>query len=516
MSVRIQLYRICYAIDMARSTRDARLQHYTEMLTSFLASKRCFYIVVAIFAIQAIWFAITARYPMAFDEDFHFGLIQLHASQWLPFFTSQPAHAEQFGAVVRDPSYLYHFLMSIPYRAMASITSNTVAQIVVLRFINIGLAVWSLFLTRKLLVRLGGGQALVNSTLLLFVLVPIVPFLAAHINYDNLFILLTIGSMLMTFDWLDELAAGRVSAARTALLASLLILASLVKYAFLPIAAVLGGVMLWRLWQQRAKRMALASGLWASIKRLPRWQLVGISLLLATSTGLFAERYAVNLAEYHSPNPDCSQVLSVESCLHYGPWSRDFQYALAKPDDVHPNKLSYVWEWMYGMWLRSFFAISDTYDTQPPLPVPGVTVVVIGAIGAITFAFFARRLLQGNIYRQTVVLALLLYIGALFAQTFQTYLKTDQPVAINGRYLLPFLPAVIMLIGLAYSWLWRQKPTLKALAITIVLILFIQGGGILTFILRSNDDWYWPNNTVVTINHAVRETLKPIVIGGRL
>lgn len=516
MSVTIQLHRICYAIDMAQSTHYARLQRYAKVLTSSLASKRCFYIIVAIFAIQAVWFAVTARYPMAFDEDFHFGLIRLHASQWLPFFTSQPAHAEQLGAVARDPSYLYHFLMSIPYRGIALITSNTVAQIMVLRFINIGLAIWSLFLSRKLLVRLGGGPALVNSTLLLFVLVPIVPFLAAHINYDNLFILLTIGSMLVTFDWLDDLAATRISGARTALLLSLLMLAGLVKYAFLPIAAVLGVVILWRLWRQRHERAALASSLLKSLKNLPHWQLVGICLLLAVSSGLFAERYAVNIARYHSPNPECSQVLSVASCLHYGPWARDYEYALAKPADVHPNKLGYVWEWAYGMWLRSFFAISDTYDTQPPLPVPSTTVVVIGVIGAITFAYFARRLLQGNIYRQTVVLALVLYIGALFAQTFQTYLKTDQPVAINGRYLLPFLPAVIMLIGLAYSWLWRSRPALKALAITVVLILFIQGGGILTFILRSNDTWYWPNSTVVTINHAVREALKPMVIGAQL
>jgi hypothetical protein len=202
--------------------------------------------------------------------------------------------------------------------------------------------------------------------------------------------------------------------------------------------------------------------------------------------------------------------------LHYGPWARDYQYALIKPADVEPNKISYAWEWMYGMWLRSFFAISDTYDTQPPLPVPSGTVIVIGAAGLVTFAYFARKLLKGNIYRQTVVLVLLLYIGALFVQTFQTYLKTNQPVAINGRYLLPFLPVIIMLVGLAYSRLWRHKPMVKVMAISVVLILFIQGGGVLTFILRSNDTWYWPNNTVVTINHTIRETLKPFIIGARL
>ena len=501
---------------MAQSVHSARLKHYAKAFTAFLASPRCFYIVVAIFAIQAVWFAITARYPMAFDEDFHFGLIKLHAQQWLPFFTSQPPHAEQFGALARDPSYLYHYLMSIPYRAIAFVTSNSIAQIIVLRLINIGMAVWCLILSKKLLARLGGGPALINSTLLLFVLVPIVPFLAAHINYDNLFILLTLGSILMAFDWLDQVAGAKISISHTVMLLILLTLSSLVKYAFLPIAVTLGAVMLWQLWRQRDHRAALMASLISSVKTLQRWQIVGLGVLLIASAGLFAERYAVNLVQYHSPNPDCSQVLSVGSCLHYSPWARDYQYAQVKPADVEPNKLVYIWEWVYGMWLRSFFAISDTYDTQPPLPVPGFTVVVIGGIGLITFICFARRLLRGNIYRQTVILALILYIGALFVQTFQTYLKTNQPVAINGRYLLPFLPVIILLVGLAYSRLWRRKPVVKALAITVVLILFIQGGGILTFILRSNDSWYWPNNVVVTINHAVRETLKPFVIGARL
>jgi hypothetical protein len=516
MSAAVQVRRVCYAIVMVKPIPRTRLQHYTERFTTFLASRRCFYVVVAIFAVQAVWFAVTARYPMAFDEDFHFGLIQLHASQWLPFFTSQPPHADQFGAVVRDPSYLYHYLMSIPYRGIALFTSNTIVQIIALRFVNIGLAVWGLFLSRRLLQRLGGGPALINSSLLLFAMVPIVPFLAAHINYDNLFILLTLGTTLMTFDWLDKAAQGRISAARTILLLSLLTLACLVKYAFLPIAAALGAIMIWQLWRQRDKRAALASSFIAGIKQLKRWQLAGLCLIFIASAGLFSERYVVNVVQYHSLDPDCAQILSVSSCLKYSPWARDYQAALAKPSNVEPSKLAYVWEWLYGMWLRSFFAISDTYDTQPPLPVPGATVIVIGGIGLITFAYFARRLLKGNLYRQTVVLALLLYLGALFAQTFETYMKTDQPVAINGRYLLPFLPIIILLVGLAYSRLWRHKPVIKAMALTVVLILFIQGGGILTFILRSNDTWYWPNNTVVTINSAVREALRPFIIGARL
>ena len=494
----------------------ARLLRVADTIRAFLASRRCFYLVIAVFTVQAIWFAVTARYPMAFDENFHFGLIQLHADQWVPFFTSQPAHANQFGAVVRDPSYLYHFIMSVPYRFTTLISSNVVFQIIVLRFINIGLAVAGLALARKLLRRLGGSHALVNTALLLSVLVPIVPFLAAHINYDNLFIVLALGSVLAVFDWLDRLKRNRISAANTALILCLFAMAGLVKYAYLPIAAALGIMMLWQLWRRRNKRLAFYKSFLSSVRTLGRWQLIGISLLCIISAGLFAERYGINVIKYHSLNPDCAQVLSVSSCLQYSPWARDYQLAQAKPAGVEPNKLAYIGEWFYGMWMRSFFAISDTYDTQPPLPIPGVTVIVIGSIGTIVFMYFARRLLKGDVYRQTVVLALVLYLGALIAQTFQTYLKTDEPVAINGRYLLPFLPIVILLVGMAYSRLWRRRPVLKVAAFMIVLLLFIQGGGILTFIIRSNDSWYWPNNTVISINHAVREMLKPFVIGAKL
>ena len=71
-----------------------RTRSGTVWIIRFLGSERCFYVIVICFVLQAVWLAATARYPMAFDENFHFGLIQLHADQWLPFFTHQPANAD--------------------------------------------------------------------------------------------------------------------------------------------------------------------------------------------------------------------------------------------------------------------------------------------------------------------------------------------------------------------------------------------------------------------------------------
>src|SRR4051812_32904691 len=96
----------------------------------FLSSRKFFYATIVLLVLESLWIALTARYPQPFDEQVHFGLIQLHAQSWLPFFTNQPTGADAYGAVVRDPSYLYHYLMSFPYRLLAHATSSEAAQII--------------------------------------------------------------------------------------------------------------------------------------------------------------------------------------------------------------------------------------------------------------------------------------------------------------------------------------------------------------------------------------------------
>lgn len=488
------------------------MKRLASAVTQFLTSEHFFYIVIGIFVLQAVWFAVTARYPMAFDEDFHFGLIKLHANQWLPYFAQQPPGANVYGAVVRDPSYLYHFLLSIPYRAIQLVTNNQTAQVIVLRLLNIAMFTYSFVLVRRLLVHLGGSRPLNHVVLLLFSLVPIVPFLAAHINYDNLFFLLTLWVFLGLFTWIDQLKHQHVSFARTSVLVSIMMLTSLVKYTFLPVAAAVGAIMLWQLWEQRSHRHAIWNNFVGSIRRLTQLQLAALLLFILIASGLFAERYAINLIRYHVPSPDCAQVLSVASCRQYGPWERDYEY-------IHTgyigNRLDYPWQWLYGMWQRSFFAISDTYDTKAPLPLPGDTTIALAVIGCILFLWYSPRILRNNTYRQIMIVAIGFYVSALFIQTYQSFVKTGIPVAINGRYLVPFLPFIFLFVGLAFRRLWHMQQSTKVLATVIVTLLFLQGGGVITFIVKSNDTWDWPNDAVIRVNHTARNVLQAVVVGAK-
>ena len=182
-----------------------------KRVANFLASKKFYRLILIVFVIEAAWIAVSAAYPQAFDENFHFGLIKVYSHYWLSFFTNQPPHANAYGAVARDPSYLYHYLMSFPYRLIKLFFKEQLGQIIILRFINVAMFTGGIVLFRKLLLRVGSSQALTNLILMLFILIPIVPQLAAQINYDNMMIPLTAALLLYSFKLLDQIRAKKAS-----------------------------------------------------------------------------------------------------------------------------------------------------------------------------------------------------------------------------------------------------------------------------------------------------------------
>ena len=213
------------------------MRKFINFITRVANSRKFFYFLIFVFVIEASWFAICCRYPMAFDENYHFGLIKIFATQWSPFITKLPANAAAFGDIFRYDSYLYHYLMSFIYRLIVVFTHTEIAQIVILRFINIVLFVIGLVLFRKIFKRLKLSDLFTNFACLILILIPVVPFLAATINYDNLAFVMVPLTVLLTFDCRDSLIKGEISLVKTLLLLGCGMLASLVKYPFLPIFA---------------------------------------------------------------------------------------------------------------------------------------------------------------------------------------------------------------------------------------------------------------------------------------
>lgn len=493
---------------------------FARKLINAVASKRFFAVIIGLFLVEACWIALTGRYPMAFDENFHLGIIRLYAHHLSPIWSGQPANADAFGAVARDPSYLYQYLMSFPYRLITVFTQDQTIIVLLLRAISIALFASSLPIFRRLLLKVGGSRAAVHTCLLLFVLLPVVPLLAAQINYDNLLIPVVGLILLEVTHFSERLKSKRpIDLIRLLTIIIACLLASLIKYAFLPIFLAIVIFTAVRLRQVYGGFGPVFRQLRAGGRLLNRR--VGLILIigLIVAGGLFGERYGINVVRYHSPVPDCGKVLSVQQCSAYGPWARDYNLALTKSyTTTTKNPITFSADWLYGMWLRTFFAVDGPgtgFQTRGPLPVPALSAIVFAVAAVLAIVFYGRRLLRQ--YNAPVLwlfmIVTICYIGALWLDEYRSFLHTGQAVAINGRYLLPVMPLILLVGALSMAEAFKSWPKIKPVLASLAVLSLLWGGGALTYILRSNDAWYWPSPVVRDANHAVQHVLKPITPG---
>jgi hypothetical protein len=155
----------------------------------------------------------------------------------------------------------------------------------------------------------------------------------------------------------------------------------------------------------------------------------------------------------------------------------------------------------------------DYFKIGDPLPLPKLLVVVVGGIGLMLAAFWYRALRHR--YALDMLLAVAsIYVALLWLQNYLDFLHLGQAVALQGRYLMPVLPLILLIVGLAYAQTFRRFNWAKlVLAAGCLFILLFQGGGAVTFIVRSDERWYWRNQTVIRINQNVQKILKTFVVG---
>lgn len=493
---------------------------FLQQAADLLSRPSFIWVVIGLLGLQAAWIALSGVYPMAFDEEYHLGLIKLFADHLSPFWNAQPAGADAFGAVVRDPSYLYHYGMSFPYRLIRLFTNDLMTQVLLLRAMNIGLFAGGLYVYRRVLLKTGASMALVHGCLLIFVLIPVVPLLAAQINYDNVFFLLVGVSLWLALRFSESLGSKQpADVAALLLLLVVGIAGSLIKYAFLPILLALllyAGFRLQRVY--RSPRIIIAH-LLAGFAKLGMAAKIGLVISLLIAIGLAGERYGLNIIRYHTPVADCSQVLSEEQCSQYGPWKRDHTLELTKTNNGDGPHI-YMLRWLSGMWLRLFFAVAGpgvNYQTRGPLTIPALAAIGFAGIGTVLVLCSGRALFRK--YNAAALRLLLVmvavYIATLWLDGYEAYHRTGKPVAINGRYLLPVLPIVFVCCGMAVSITLRRWPQFKAVVVGVAILCLLWGGGALTYILRSNDAWYWPGSPLRSANHAIQNTVGPVTPGYR-
>jgi hypothetical protein len=491
------------------------MKHITSKVTALFASRQFFWGVMVFFVLQALWFVFSAVYPMAFDEEIHVGIIEVYAQQWSPFLSSQPVEADTFGALTSDPSYLYHYLMSFPYRLIGLLTDNLTVQVILLRLMNVAIFVAALVVFRKVLLKAKTSAALTNVVMAVIALIPIAPMLAAHINYDNLLTLLVGWICLMVLQVMEQFRKHQVPVGSLVVLASVCLATAIVKYAALPIVMVVFLFVAGYAWRCfRKPGASFAVNFKASVKSLAKPAKIGLLAALIVSSVLFLQRYGVNTFRYHTPVPECNAVLNEARCEAYSPWRRNHRMASEKGEfDRRPTHFAKIWQ--HDMRRRLYFAVNGPhhgYISRPALPITLNTAGYLTAAGAMLLVVFWRRVFRARPELSFFMAVIVLYSAVLWLNGYGDYLYTGQAVALNGRYFLPVMALIGAVGGRAFSVALGKRTAIKAGLASLVLLLFLQGGGVMTFILRSDHTWYWQNHTVQVVNDGARKVLAPFIV----
>ncbi len=492
---------------------------FQTKILNILRSPQFFAAILLLFFIESAWIAVSAAYPMVFDENSHFTVIQAYAHHLNPFFATHTPLMDSSGAVSREPSFLYRYLMSFPYRVISAITGDQMMQIIDLRFLNIFMFGGALILFRRLLLKTKVSSAIIHAALLFFVLTPVVPLLAGQINYDNLVMLVTAAALLMTVSINESLTRNkRLPIAQSLWLLTLCLLGSLVQFEFLPIFAAIG---LWLCWQAyrsyHAREIDLVGTAKTGWQTTPRVRKLIVVTPLVIAIGLFVGMYGVNLARYHTLTPDCGQVLSAQQCDTNATWVRA-QTALAHKTHVNTNPILFAGSWTYRMFIAMFYTSSGGASPQAnylsinPLPLIFLTALAVFAVGVVLLVRYRHVLFQGYEHLGFLLFVSLLYVAVLWLRNYQDFVHLGVKVAINGRYLFPVALPCMIILALAFRQLFGHRLQLKAAFLVGVFVLFLQGGGALTYITASNPAWYWQNRTITGLNKVAQQIVKPLII----
>ncbi len=394
-------------------------------------------VLLVVFCVCASWFAVTNPLNTAPDEAYHYGAIKSYAQQYSPFVRSQ-VDVSTTNDMVRYPSYLYHYLTSFIYRGVQPLGLSNFQILVVLRLCNVLLGAVTMLILYNLLRRLV-KKPVALSVVAVYGLLPITLVLYGGLNYDNLLLAITFCSLHLLLRIYKQPRVTTVIA-----LLTMLELGALTQYSFLPILVAIGIALGYACLRFRTQ-------LTVSIRRRQLGSLLISIVLFCTVSGLFLERYGVNLVRYHSVVPACEDVHPLKKCLGYAINQRNYDAAHSGIKG-QATIAGYVRAYWLRYMLQGLAYPKDSRFTK--LYLVGVCILCAWSVG------YMRRLRFKQKYAAHMLLGLSVwYVVVLLANGFAIYRSLGQPLAINGRYLLPILPFPLALGFMNIQLLWGRLDT---------------------------------------------------------
>ncbi len=457
------------------------------------------------FLIQTIYIATTIKYNIASDEFYHYELIKIYKDKnnILPFITEQ---TDNFGLrdITRYPSYFYHYflgnILKIPN------IQNQDTEILLLRFINIGLNLGTIFVFLKTMEELTKSKWVKFLALIMLTNTLMYVFISMGINYDNL---LNLFSMLLIYILIKFIKTENIKYFLYFLTLSLFTM--ITKFSAGPLLLPAGLILLFNIYNQTKEKniQYIRNKYIKNIKKLKPPTKIILTSFFLIGTILFTERYGINLIKYKTlKQPKCDQIHTVEQCMESGVYKRNkSRLDLLKKEPWRDDFT--LWDftknWTENMMRRTYGMMVHKWLHPNEQTLKGITLIFLLA----TLYFIAYFDLHKKRLKLYIFLISLFY--TLFIFYFLNFKKQKKygylGLAVQGRYIFPVLPLWYYLLN-SYIIKGLNKTSsklnklfkfsyaniiLKIIFISSVIIIFISSS-FFWYLKKAGEDWYRNNH----------------------
>jgi hypothetical protein len=448
-----------------------------QRIKSIVSSSSFFKGVLALAAVQGVWYALTYRLGVL-DEHVHFGFISIFTDQISPFITSQKLEWDWLGEVTRNPSSLYYYIMSFPLRFIEVFTADTKVHIIFLRLIHTVIFLYGLVRYSKFFKVTGVPRIFSNIVLLLLVLTPSVAVIPGIISYDNMQFLF---SGILLYQAALMIKKPVVSIDDILKILIIIMVGMLMKYTFIALAAPLCAVVLISIFRRKK-----------AIKITKNKHTFILGALFVFALIFFIERPVQNLVKYQNFSASCVSKLGEERCKDNHSNKRNITALERKTDDFSPKSL---YEFTFVDWIPNMIRSQVRLNPWDSPSKVLLLLYAVGFFGGITIVLMHLRTLLTNKYYVLMISAISTFSLILLLNNYKSYRLLAEVVAVSSRYLLPVQPLLMMLVLVSSYSLFKKRRRLSVVILAVTILCFVFGGGVTTYYITADDGAKWSDRT---------------------
>ncbi len=421
---------------------------------------------VLIFSIQAFFLANKLEFGMAPDEVFHYNQIINFSHTISPFLENNDVIEHRNPEIAPEPmgkayyltisksSFLYHWLMSF----LLKLNFFHISNLLFLRLINILLIIAYFYYFYKLSKHFLDSEILVVLIFLLHVFLPMFIFISSSVSYDNLVNLISVAALYYLFKFIQVNEVGNFLA-----VVSLLLVGSLVKFSFIPLAFTVFIILFFVIIKKETKFASNVCNFF-KIKKIRAFLIIpGIIFLIMFNSYIIVR----NVIVYKSIQPNCSDIFTYATC-----WQEDYIF---KRDQIFINTLpkQKVGLASLGLYFTNWSDLMVNNTVNFVGHTSHISFVVLLLLGKmmIIFLFFSFLF---NINKKNILLIIisLAYGLVIFFYNYFGFIQIGHSSrSVQGRYIFPILSLFLIIFAQNFLFFISNKKIRLVITFTLVMVL---------------------------------------------